>query len=48
MGRNVRLRSAGRDNGYGAFGVSSSVYVGYWGAFNAYRCAPACKMTNLK
>lgn len=47
VGRYVRLRSAGRGCGYNAFGVSSSGYVGNWGAVGAYRCAPACKMTNL-
>ena len=47
MGRNVRLRSANRGNGYIAFSVSSSGYVGTWGAIGASRCAPACKMTNL-
>lgn len=47
VGRHVRLRSAYRGNGNGAFGVPSSGYVGSWGAFNANRCAPACEMTNL-
>ena len=40
MGRNVRLRSAGRGNGYNAFSVNSSGYVGYWDAVYALRCAP--------
>ena len=48
VGRNVRLRSANRGNGYGAFYVTSSGYVGGWHAFFAGRCAPACEMTNLK
>ena len=47
VGRNVRLRSAGRGGGGNAFGVHSSGYVGYWGAISAGRCAPACEMTNL-
>lgn len=48
VGRFVRLRSAGRGEGHGAFGVPSGGYVGGWGAVGAHRCAPACKMTNLK
>ena len=48
VGRHVRLRSANRGNGSNAFGVDSSGIVGYWGAIYAYRCAPACEMTNLK
>lgn len=47
VGRGVRLRSAGRGNGYGAFDVNSSGYVGNWSAVTAFRCAPACEMTNL-
>lgn len=47
VGRYVRLRSAYRGNGCHAFRVSSSGYVGYWYAFGASRCAPACEMTNL-
>lgn len=47
VGRGVRLRSANRGGGNGAFGVSSSGDVSYWYAINANRCAPACKMTNL-
>lgn len=47
VGRNVRLRSASRGSGGSAFGVYSSGYVGTWGAVDALRCAPACKMTNL-
>lgn len=44
----VRLRSAYRGNGCYAFYVYSSGDVNYWSAFDAHRCAPACKMTNLK
>ena len=40
MGRNVRLRSAGRGSGGNAFHVASSGYVSSWGAFGAIRCAP--------
>lgn len=47
VGRNVRLRSAIRGGGSNAFGVYSSGHVDTWGAVYAYRCAPACKMTNL-
>ena len=47
VGRHVRLRSAIRGGGYCAFSVSSSGYVGSWGAIGAIRCAPACEMTNL-
>lgn len=47
VGRNVRLRSAGRGTGGSAFGVDSSGYVGNWYAIHANRCAPACEMTNL-
>lgn len=47
VGRGVRLRSASRGGGHGAFGVSSSGNVGTWGAIYAYRCAPACEMTTL-
>ena len=47
VGRNVRLRSANRGDGCDAFYVSSSGYVNIWRAFGAYRCAPACEMTNL-
>lgn len=47
VGRNVRLRSAGRGLGCYAFGVDSSGDVIYWRAINAIRCAPACEMTNL-
>lgn len=47
VGRHVRLRSAGRGTGYSAFYVNSSGYVGNWNAIYAYRCAPACEMTNL-
>lgn len=47
VGRIVRLRSAHRGYGSSAFGVYSSGDVSYWRAVNAYRCAPACEMTNL-
>lgn len=47
VGRYVRLRSAHRGFGFDAFSVDSSGYVGSWGAVRAYRCAPACEMTNL-
>lgn len=47
VGRLVRLRSAYRGIGYDAFSVYSSGYVGTWNAVTAYRCAPACEMTNL-
>ncbi len=48
VGRHVRLRSAHRGYGYSAFHVDSSGHVDGWGAIYAYRCAPACEMTNLK
>lgn len=48
VGRIVRLRSANRGGGGIAFGVSSSGHVYDWRAIYAYRCAPACEMTNLK
>lgn len=48
VGRNVRLRSAGRGGGNHAFHVHSSGYVDTWYAVSALRCAPACEMTNLK
>ena len=47
VGRNVRLRSAGRGYGSYAFYVDSSGGVYGWGAIYATRCAPACEMTNL-
>ena len=47
VGRNVRLRSAHRGVGGSAFYVSSSGDVYTWNAISAYRCAPACEMTNL-
>lgn len=47
VGRDVRLRSAFRGYGHGAFDVNSSGYVNDWGAIGALRCAPACEMTNL-
>ena len=46
--RGVRLRSATRGYGNGAFYVNSSGNVNGWGAVGANRCAPACEMTNLK
>lgn len=48
VGRYVRLRSATRGGGSYAFGVYSSGDVGVWSAIYAFRCAPACEMTNLK
>ena len=47
VGRGLRLRSAGRGNGYGAFGVTSSGGVNTWAAVYAHRCAPACEITTL-
>lgn len=47
VGRNVRLRSAGRDYGCNDFGVNSSGNVNIWNAIYANRCAPACEMTTL-
>lgn len=47
VGRGVRLRSARRGYGYNAFYVYSSGNVSNLGAVGAYRCAPACEMTNL-
>ena len=47
VGRNVRLRSAHRGVGGSAFYVYSSGDVYTWNAISAYRCAPACEMTNL-
>lgn len=47
VGRNVRLRSANRGYGGYTFGVGFSGNVNYWGAINATRYAPACKMTTL-
>lgn len=47
VGRGLRLRSAGRSNGYGAFGVTSSGGVNTWAAVYAHRCAPACEITTL-
>ena len=47
VGRFVRLRSANRGGGDNAFYVDSSGSVGHWHAVGAYRCAPACEMTNL-
>lgn len=48
VGRDVRLRSAGLGSGSYAFYVYSSGLVDTWNAVSAYRCAPACEMTNLK
>lgn len=47
VGRDVRLRSATRGHGHGAFYVYSSGSVSGWSAVGANRCAPACEMTNL-
>lgn len=47
VGRYVRLRSALRGYGGNAFSVDSSGGVNNWSAVNAFRCAPACEMTNL-
>ena len=47
VGRYVRLRSAYRGDGFNAFGVRPSGGVYNWGAVNADRCAPSCKMTTL-
>ena len=47
VGRYVRLRSAHRGNGNNAFYVDSSGNFSTWHAVNAFRCAPACEMTNL-
>lgn len=47
VGRVVRLRSASRGGGRYAFSVYSSGNVSHWSAIYAYRCAPACEMTNL-
>ena len=47
VGRNVRLRSASRGDGFSAFSVSSSGYVTNWSGVGASRSAPACKITKL-
>ena len=47
VGRDVRLRSAGRGHAGNAFKVNSSGYVRYWSATDADRSAPACKITTL-
>lgn len=47
VGRGLRLRSAVRSNGYGAFGVTSSGGVNTWAAVYAHRYAPACEITTL-
>lgn len=48
VSRDVRLRSALRDNGYFSFGVNFSGGVRNWFSFDTSRCAPACEMTTLK
>ena len=40
--QSVRLASADRGSSYGAWGVSSSGYVGSGNAGYAFRCRPAC------
>ena len=47
VGRYVRLRSAYRGGGYGAFGATSSGSVYNWYGVSATRSAPACKITKL-
>lgn len=47
VGRYVRLRSALRDSGSGAFRVTFNGTIGYWYSVAADRCAPACEMTTL-
>lgn len=47
VGRYVRLRSASRGYGYGAFYVNSSGHVSLWHGRSADRSAPACKITTL-
>lgn len=47
VGRHVRLRSAGRGGGSGAFYVTSAGGVYGWGGVDAIRSAPACKITKL-
>lgn len=47
VGRFVRLRCSLHGYGEASFYVSSSGYVGNTYSLNAYRCAPACKMTTL-
>ena len=47
VGRYVRLRSANRGYGNNAFDVTSSGNVSGWYGINAYRSAPACKITKL-
>lgn len=46
-GRNVRLRSAQRGFGNGAFFVASNGYVGVRNATEAPHCSLSCKMTTL-
>ena len=46
VGRDVRLRSAGRGGGSG-FHVSSAGNVGSWRGVGTSRSAPACKITKL-
>lgn len=48
VSRDVRLRSALRDNGHFSFGVNFSGGVRNWFSFDTSRCAPACEMTTLK
>ena len=40
--QNVRVRSAYRGNGCHTWNVGTSGYVGYYSAYYAWRCAPAC------
>lgn len=47
VARSARLRSACHDDGYRSFSVYFNGLVDAWGAFYAYRCTPACKMTTL-
>ena len=47
VGRYVRLRSANRGSGSGAFYILSSGYVHGWSAVYTLRSAPACKITKL-
>lgn len=47
VGRYVRLRSAIRGNGIDAFSVNSSGHVYNWYGIDAFRSAPACKITKL-
>lgn len=47
VARSARLRSAHYDDGNRSFSVYFNGLVDCWGAFYAYRCTPACKMTTL-